>query len=214
MKIQIAVLAAAVSCGPGAALAQTAVQSPDKGVYIGADVGWGSGPGGGDIDSGFANQGVAGTSTSVDDNQTGWGLQLGYRFNRNWAAELGYKEFGKFDYSSTAPGGGINGSYKVNAWTVSGLYLFPISNSNFSLYGKLGLARTDTDRSVNSQSPGLTAAGASANRTGWLAGFGAQYDFSRNWYTRLGWDHYDRIGDSSTGKTDIDTVNLGVGLRF
>lgn len=215
MKKGLAIgVATAALFATGAAFAQTA-QVPDRGFYIGGDLGKSSGPGNGDIDGSFANQGIPGTSSSVDNDQIGWGLQLGYRFSRNWAAELGYREFGDFDYTTGTPtGGSINGSYKVNAWSASGLYLFPIANSNFTLYGKLGLTRTDTNRDVNSQSPGLTATGSSANRTGWLAGLGAQYDFSRAVFTRLAWDHYDRVGDSSTGKSDMDAFTLGVGFRF
>lgn len=197
----------------GTAFAQS-IQVPEKGFYFGGDVSQSKGPGGGDIDSSFANQGIPGTSTSVDNNQTGWGLNLGYRFHRNWAAELGYREFGKFDYTTTAPGGTISGSYKANAWSASGLYLLPLGTSPFTLYGKLGLTRTDISRTVDSQSPGMTASGASGNRTGWLAGLGATYDFTSQWYAKAGWDHYDRVGNDSTGKTDIDTFSLGVGLRF
>jgi len=206
--------AAAALMASGAALAQ-AVQVPEKGFYVGADVARSSGPGNGDIDRSFSNQGINGTSSSVDNDQIGWGLNLGYRFHRNWAVEGGYREFGKFDYTTTTPGGGnISGSYKANAWSASGLYLFPVPNSRLGFYGKLGLTRSDVSRTVNSQSPGLTATGASANRTGWLAGLGATYDFTNAWYAKLGWDHYDRVGSDSTGKADIDVINLGVGLRF
>jgi len=60
----------------------------------------------------------------------------------------------------------------------------------------------------------MTATGGSGNRTGWLAGLGATYDFTSQWYAKLGWDHYNRVGNDSTGKTDIDAYSLGVGLRF
>ena len=216
MKRQTAVsiaAAAAALCAAGGASAQMAGASA-TGAYADIDVTRNSGPTNGDIDSAFGNQGIAGTSSSVDNDKTRWGLNLGYRFHPNWAAELGYREFGKFAYSTNAPGGTINGAYKTNAWSLSGLYLYPIPSSGFSLYGKLGLARTDTSLSVDSQSPGLTASGASGNRTGWLAGLGGTYDFARNWYARAGWDHYDRVGDSNTGRTDIDSFSLGIGLRF
>jgi opacity protein-like surface antigen len=214
MRKSIALAAAATLLASGAATAQT-VQVPDRGFYIGGDLSKSSGPGNGDIDGSFANQGIQGTSSNVDNDNIGWGLQLGYRFHRNWAAEVGYREFGDFDYTTSTPGGGsINGSYKVNAFSISGLYLFPISGSNFSLYGKLGLTRTDVNRDVNSQSAGLTATGSDASRTGWLVGLGANYDFARNFFGRVGWDHYDRVGDSSTGRSDVDAFTLGVGFRF
>ena len=214
MHKTIAFGAAAALLASGAALAQTA-QVPERGLYVGGDISKSSGPNNGDIDSSFANQGIAGTSSSVDNDKIGWGLNLGYRFHRNWAGEIGYREFGDFDYTTSTPGGGnISGSYKANAWSLSGLYLFPIAGSNFTLYGKLGIARSDVNRDVNSQSPGLTATGSNASRTGWLAGLGATYDFSRNWFAKVGWDHYDRIGDSNTGKVDIDAFSLGAGFRF
>jgi OOP family OmpA-OmpF porin len=211
-RIIAACAAALLACG--SAFAQT-VQVPDRGFYVGGDISKSSGPGNGDIDGSFANQGIAGTSSNVDNDNVGWGLNAGYRFHRNWAAEVEYREFGDFDYTTSTPGGGnISGSYKVNAWSLSGLYLFPVSGSNFSLYGKLGLSRSDTNRDVNSQSPGLAATGSNASRTGWVAGLGATYDFTRNLFGKLAWDHYDRVGDSNTGRSDIDAFSLGVGFRF
>ena len=41
------------------------------------------------------------------------------------------------------------------------------------------------------------------------------YDFDGCYYTKLGWDRYERVGDSaSTGKGSIDIYQIGVGMRF
>ena len=210
----IAVGAAGALLASGAAFAQTP-QVPEHGWYFGGDVGQSRGPSGGDIDGSFRNQGIATTGTSVKKTDTAWGLNLGYRLNRNWALEGGYRGLGKFGYNTSSAGGGsINGDYKAHAWSFSGLGFLPLGASAWSLYGKLGVARTNVDRDVNSQTAGIAAVNASANRTGLLAGLGVNYDFASNWYGRLGWDHYDRVGDGNTGRTSIDVIGAGIGVRF
>lgn len=213
MKRTIALGAAATLLASGAALAQAPVAGPLPSWYLGIDVGQSRGPSGGDINSSFGAQGA--TGTSVDKTDTTWGLNLGYRFHRNWAVEGGWRDFGKYQYSTSTPGGGnISGDYKAQAWSFAGVGYLPLGDGKVSLYGKLGVTRTDVDRNVNSQSAGLTAGSTGANRTGWLGGFGLQYDFEKNWFARAGWDHYDRVGNSSTGRSDIDALTVGAGLKF
>jgi len=57
------------------------------------------------------------------------GSSAAYQFNRFFAAELGYHDFGK----ATAPAGDT----KARAWEVVGLASYPLTNE-FSVYGKLG----------------------------------------------------------------------------
>ena len=40
------------------------------------------------------------------------------------------------------------------------------------------------------------------------------YDFPSGVFTKLGWDHYAKVGDGSTGQDSIDNYSLGVGMRF
>jgi len=85
--------------------------------------------------------------------------------------------------------------------------------SNWSLYGKAGLARSDTTFSANSataprrsRAPAPTAPGC------WSAW--ARCTTSIAACIRAGWDHYANVGDDATGKGSINTFNVGIGMRF
>jgi opacity protein-like surface antigen len=207
-----AIGAAAALLLSGAAFAQSTPAPGIPGWTLGVDVGQSKGPGSGDINGSFGAQGA--TGTSVDDKDTAWGLNLGYRFHRNWGLEGGYRDFGKYGYSTSTPPGTISGEYKAQAWSLAGVGYLPLGDSAFSLYGKLGVARTDVDRNVNSAPPGMAVGSTSANKTGLMGGLGLQYDFSNRWFAKAGWDRYTRVGNESTGKADLDVLSAGVGIRF
>ena len=136
---------------------------------------------------------------SFDKSDTALDVNLGYRLNRNFAVEGAYTDLGKFHFSSAALG---DGDVKPTALSVSAVGILPLQ-SNFSLYGKAGLAHTETK-----------ALGASDTKDGLLAGAGVMYDFNRNVYAKAGWDHFDDVGNDTTGKGHADLYSLGVGYRF
>ena len=136
---------------------------------------------------------------SFDKSDTAFDLNLGYRLNRNFAVEGAYTDLGKFHFSSAALG---DGDVKPTALSLSAVGILPLQ-SNVSLYGKAGLAHTETK-----------ALGASDTKDGLLAGAGVMYDFNRNIYAKAGWDHYDDVGNDATGNGHADIYSLGVGYRF
>ena len=91
---------------------------------------------------------------------------------------------------------------KPTAVSLSAVGILPLQSS-FSLYGKAGIAHTETK-----------ALGASDTKDGLLAGAGVMYDFNRNVYAKAGWDHFDDVGNDATGKGHADLYSLGVGYRF
>jgi OOP family OmpA-OmpF porin len=214
MKCQTAIriaVAAATFAGVSTAFAQS-VQRP---WYIEGNVGWTKmDMDGAEINRQFGRQGAL-TSSSFNDEDTGWGLTLGYKFSRNWAIEGGYVDFGKFKYSGTtfAPiPGSFSGDFKASAWSLAGVGTLPLEK-NFSLYGKLGLHYSEAKLSTSSV--GTPLSGGKSNDTGMVFGLGATYDFTPVVYGKFGWDRYLRVGDDQkTGRGDIDYVGAGVGLRF
>jgi len=204
-------LAIAMFSGASATIAQNA-QRP---WYVEGSLGWSKqGMDGADINRAFASQGVT-SSTSFDDNDSAWGLTLGYRFTRNWGIEGSYNDFGKFKYSGTilAPiPGAVSGDYKANAWSLAGVGTMPL-DKGFALYGRLGLAYSEAKLSASSTGSALS--GGKSHDTGLMFGLGATYDFTPAVYARLGWDRFFRVGDDQrTGRGDMDVVGAGVGLRF
>jgi OmpA-OmpF porin, OOP family len=175
-------IAASLALGASGAYAQEA------GWYGGLDVG-------GSHLSGINTDGL----DSFDKSDTGFDVNLGYRLNRNFAVEGAYTDLGKFHFSSAAVG---DGDVKPTAVSLSAVGILPLQ-SNFSLYGKAGVAHTETK-----------ALGASDTKDGLLAGAGVMYDFNRNVYAKAGWDHFDDVGNDATGKGHADLYSLGVGYRF
>jgi len=175
-------IAASLALGASGAYAQ------ETGWYGGLDVG-------GSHLSGINTDGL----DSFDKSDTGFDVNLGYRLNRNFAVEGAYTDLGKFHFSSAAVG---DGDVKPTAVSLSAVGILPLQ-SNFSLYGKAGVAHTETK-----------ALGASDTKDGLLAGAGVMYDFNRNVYAKAGWDHFDDVGNDATGKGHADLYSLGVGYRF
>jgi len=184
------------------------------GWYAGFDLGRSRlGLNGNDLDSAFANQGV-GTSSSIDNTSTSYGLTGGYRFNSNFAVEAGLTRLGEFDYSAPAAGDTISGKYKANALSLAAVGIYPLGQA-WSLYGKLGAARTNVDLDASSATGATPVSNESHSGTGWLVGAGLTYDFAQNYYAKAGWDRYADVGDAAiTGKGPIDLYTVGVGIRF
>jgi len=175
-------IAASLALGASGAYAQ------ETGWYGGLDVG-------GSHLSGINTDGL----DSFDKSDTGFDVNLGYRLNRNFAVEGAYTDLGKFHFSSAAVG---DGDVKPTAVSLSAVGILPLQ-SNFSLYGKAGVAHTETK-----------ALGVSDTKERLLAGAGVMYDFNRNVYAKAGWDHFDDVGNDATGKGHADLYSLGVGYRF
>lgn len=166
--------------------------------------------GGSEIGSALSRQGVSG-STSVDDNDTGYGLRLGYRFHPNFAVEGGYTDLGRFDYNTALTGGGTaSGRLKADAWDISAVGIVPFAN-NFSGYGKVGVARTRAE--LDSGTPGIN--GATERGTHPTAGLGVAYDFNKQLAATAEWNRYFKVGnETNTGRGDIDLYSVGLKYKF
>lgn len=209
--VKKAIAAAAVVFSSGIAQAYAADARP--GWYAGLDLGVGrSGVSGSDVDGALANQGISGSS-SLDKSGTAFGINGGYRLNRNFAVEAAWDRLGTFDYSSSTGADTISGKYEANALSLAGVGFYPLTSA-WSLYGKAGLAMTDAKLSASSGT-GATPVGENSHTgTGLLIGAGVTYDFDPSYFAKAGWDHYAHVGDASTASGSFDTYMVGVGMRF
>mgnify|MGYP003385102909 CR=1 FL=1 len=130
------------------------------------------------------------------DSPMAYGIFGGSQFNKNFAVEAEYTDLGKGEFAG--------GEAKSSAWGLSVVGSVPIGN-NFSLYGKLGVARANTDASGS----------ASAKHTGATYGLGGNFDVSPSVGLRLSYERYN-LGDSAatfpSGKADV--LALGAVLKF
>lgn len=185
----------------GPALAQ------DMGFYIGGALGQSSV----DLD-------CTGT-TSCDDKDSTWKILGGYQFNRNFALEFGYADLGAATASTPAfflPGFGIvpaaNLKIEATVFELLAVGILPIAN-RFSLYGKAGLFRAETDTSV-SFANGISES-ESDSATNLTFGAGVRFDLTKNLGIRLEWQRYMDVPEAVTdSESDVDVMSIGVIFRF
>lgn len=166
--------------------------------------------------------GVTGVNSSMDDNDTGYKLQFGYKFTPNWALEVGYVDLGKIDYragftDSAVPGGAGSASTetKASGWNIAGVGTYPIDNQ-FSVFGKLGFIDAKVEQSAAITAVGGSGA-ASVSATEWKAhwGIGAAYNMTKNWGLRAEWERFNKLGDNdTTGENDVDLLSIGAVFNF
>ena len=189
MKSAVAVLGitAAVFALPAAA------QMNMSAFYVGATVG----------QSNFKDScnGLA-AGVSCDDKDTAWRILGGYQFMPNFAAELGYHNFGE----TKASGAGFSANVKANAWELVGVGILPVANQ-FGIYAKLGAHRSEAKLESN--------AGASVKDSGngLTFGGGAQWNVMPALGLRAEWQRYSHLG-GKTDNGDLDVLSLGGIWRF
>lgn len=185
-------LASAMAFG-GSALAQ------DMGFYAGAALGKTSV----DLD-------CTGAST-CDDSDTSWRVFGGYQFNRNFALELGYINLGEARVAGTVPPfGTVSATFESTAFDLVAVGSMPIAD-RFSIYGKIGLYRADTDVDVAVGAGAGTESDTNADIT---FGIGVRYDFTRNLGVRAEWQRYSDVTAGEFGESDLDVISVGVLFRF
>jgi len=204
---------AALALAGGLATAQAA--SGDSGWYAGAQLGRSvTNLGAGDLDNAFARQGL-GTSSSVDRRDSAWSLFAGYQLNPNLAFEGGWVNLGKFKYASSvsAPAAdAIAGHYGVRGVDAAAVGILPLGPS-WAAYAKAGLFYNEAKLDAGS-SGAVAVSGAHHWSTDPLLGAGVSYDVTRSVSLRGEWDRFFRVGDSGTGRGDIDQYTVGVAFKF
>jgi OmpA-OmpF porin, OOP family len=170
----------------------------DGAFYVGGSIGQT------DVKDGCTGLNVPGVS--CDDEDTSWKIFGGYQFNRNFALELGYVDLG--EVKASGPGG--TATIEATAFELVGVGMLPLAN-NFSLYGKIGLYRAETEVSVNTF---LLVASEDESNTDLTFGIGAQFDVSKQFAIRAEWQRYQDVGGGDIGESDVDVISVGALFRF
>jgi OOP family OmpA-OmpF porin len=171
----------------GPALAQ------DAGWYLGATLGQSK--------SKDACEGLP----DCDDKDTAWRILGGYQFNKNFAVELGYTDAGE----ASASAGGFSASVEATIWELVAVGSWPFT-PNFSVYGKLGMYRGETDFSTNV--PGIS--GESESNTDLTYGIGVRWDFTKNLGLRAEYQVYSDVGGGNIGEGDVEVISIGAIWKF
>jgi OOP family OmpA-OmpF porin len=140
---------------------------------------------------------------SADNSLRG---EVGYQFGENLGAELGYTAFGTlFDANNSS----VNASQDANAWTVSVLGSWPVSDP-FGIFGRFGFARYSVSSSGTVQGVPVQE----TNRTKPYYGLGMKYDLNSNWLLRAEYQFYADITGVDGNKDNVHAWYLGGAYRF
>ena len=165
----IAIATASLTAVP--AISHAADNNGAGGFFVNGDVGQSS------LDKGIYN-----------DTDTGYGVNLGYRWalNPNVAlgVESGYADLGKFDTKDSFNGLGL-GQASVKGWTAGVNGHFNIT-PEWYLSGRAGLFNADTKGWTNQTVPTYV----DETSTKYYAGAGFGYDFSSNLSVGLNYDYF------------------------
>lgn len=154
-----------------------------------------------------------------DGNDTAWRFFAGYQFNRNWALELGYGDFGEAKGSGPIPAGG-DASFKTHSYgfDVTGIGSVYVTQ-RLSVFGRLGLYMGRTTRDIEFTAfPNVHEA---KTNSGLTYGAGLGYNVGP-FGVRAEWQRYDNIGTNQnsgiqgggSGTDEVDVFSIGALFRF
>lgn len=137
------------------------------------------------------------TVLSCDDKTSAWKLLGGYRFNRNFAVEATYIDWGEVDGTVRTASGDLRVSAEQTSMGLGAVLSFDLA-PQFAIFGKAGFLMTE-QRLPASSAP-------SRDETELHYGLGARFSFTPNWAARAEWE--------KTEKLKVDMISIGVEYRF
>lgn len=186
------------SLGAGAQAPGVALRV-DSGFYVGAGLGRSE------------TRDICNVGGACDDTDLTWNVAAGYQFNRHFAVEAGYSDFGTARTTGFVGGTTTVFTIETKAFELVAVGILPF-NDQFSVYAKVGVFRYDTDGTFTG---GITGS-ASDKDQDLTFGLGAEYTFARQLSARFEWQRYFNVGSGVLGlpKEDIGVLRLGTRYRF
>lgn len=228
-----AVLAAAL----GMIMVQAASADSTTGLYFGLTGGATSVDMGGsrrDFDESFAlpladaffisGLDVLGIESSLDDSDIGWGLQVGYRFNRYIAAEVGYVNLGEALYEAilTVDDGvevfpvEASARFVSSGPTAAVLGILPIGE-RFDVHAKAGVYIADTRLRTRVRdiefADNIAHDETDAGEQEFFLGLGGAWNINDSYSLRFEYQRFLDVGDDDSGEGDVDLFALSVLFR-
>lgn len=162
----------------------------------------------GNVGASYVNSANYGNGLSNDKRGWGWNINGGYKFAPYFGVEAGYTSYAtvKIKSNGTQVAKAKN-NYSVD---IAAKGIFPISDTGFDVFGKLGISRVSSQ--VSATNAALAAAnGATINtgtnsKTGLYMGLGGEYYFTPNVAANVQWSR--AKGNSTTGNLDLYSLGL------
>lgn len=137
---------------------------------------------------------------TLDDDDAGASLSLGFAFNRYFSLQVGYHNLGSH-YATDCPPPLVCivnnvDEVDVSAWSAAATASWPFAE-NFEVFGTVGAMDWEADFSV--------FPGRDDSSTDWLYGAGAAWWPTPSWRLGLSWERVD---------FDFDSIKLAVRYQF
>lgn len=184
----------AVLIASAAAMSAAQAQTTAPRAYVGAGVA--------SADHDFKLSGA--TNVDTEGYKASGKLFGGYEFNQTWGVEAGYTDFRKSDLNYAIGSMNLRGETDGHAVYLAAKATLPV-NEQFSLYGKLGAARTKSELTL------VNAAQTSRSKTEAYGALGAQYKLNEN-VSLIG--EYERYGKSKDFGAKADVLTIGAKYSF
>ncbi|NRA56113.1 MAG: porin family protein [Gammaproteobacteria bacterium] len=170
----------------------------------------------GNIRRDLENSGITATELSIDDNRTGWTLNIGYEVTENLAVEAGYIDMG--DVSLTLNTMVTDVDLFINqvknvhpnsadGVTLAGVYRYHI-NDKISLSGRLGLFRWDGDFDAIAIDSGEKLGSDDSSGTDMFYGVGGGFKMTDKLTITIQWQHF------KLEKESLRMLSIGARYRF
>ncbi len=182
----------------------------DGKFYIGASGGKA------DIETGVS--GTTGTA-NLDEDDTGWKVYGGYKWENNFGIEFNYADFGEASlsgnngdtfvfagdtYAFTA--NGVNIDLEGTTFGLGLTYSLPVIEDTFYIDAKVGAHRWDADMTVSADSAGSVS--LSDDGTDPFYGLGLTYQITKEVAARVEFERYEFDED------DVDYASAGLTFSF
>ncbi|SEO98229.1 outer membrane protein [Aquisalimonas asiatica] len=158
-------------------------------------------------------------STSTKNTSFAYILGIGWHIGPYVAIELNYFDLGEYDATFSADNNdALESVIDFSGFGARGIARWPLTES-WSVDVGLGAAQMDTRlrrefKPGSSSSNGGAVERYSSTDVVMNASLGTQYRLSREWSLRAQYLYFNDVGDSSTGRDDIQVLTVGAQFFF
>jgi OOP family OmpA-OmpF porin len=186
-----------------AALSAPEALASDSGFYAGLDLGVSQYPNNEEVraPSGLV---VLGSGSSLDHEDTAWGVRAGYQLNPYFAVEAGYLDTGDSSgtLASNTPGNSARARFTLSSSGPTLAFVGKWPLGNWEPYLRLGVLFADTELSFRGTDGATVLAGTVSDSTEEVfGGLGIGYRFSERWRAQAELTFFDDVSTATVGFT-------------
>ncbi len=204
--------AIAVWISSGALVLPCAAFADDAGAYIGAGIGYVDMPG----NLGLGVPDVPVMFGETKGGEVAPGVELGYRFNRNIAVELGYVDLGDLKANVVDPNGSDASAqlqFSADGYSLALVGMFPINQ--WEPYVKAGAVFSSTTLNYSGSFSGAGFSAKIDNDTeDAIYGAGVRYSLTEQLKLYFDTTYFMELGEPGFGQVDYFKLSLGLNWRF